>query len=183
MSQPRKILVIAAALAIASPAVVAQSIKPMSPTEISRLGTAAPLPVPPPAAVQPAASGYQPDATGLAVPSRAAAPVAAPVAGALPPPPVLQQPQMAVTTIPAGTRLSEGLELFVSSRGWSLRWLIEEDYMLDADLPIPGTNVIDAVTWVVQTYQRQGGMRGVVPMFARGNRVVAIQNMDVRDNE
>lgn len=87
----------------------------------------------------------------------------------------------AITTIPAGSRLSDALEVFINSRGWSLRWLIDEDYMLDADLPIPGTDVIDAVTWVVQTYQRQGGMRGVVPRFARGNRVVAIEKMDVRD--
>lgn len=98
---------------------------------------------------------------------------------AAPPPPA----PVTVTTIPAGTRLSEALEVFVRSRGWSMRWLIDEDYMLDADLPVPGNDVIDAVTWVIQTYQRQGGMRGVVPMFARGNQVVAIQKMDVRDTE
>ena len=85
------------------------------------------------------------------------------------------------TSIPAGVRLSEGLERFVMSRGWTLRWLIEEDYMLDSELPIPGMDVIDAVTWVVQTYQRRGGMQSAVPHFHKGNNVIAIQAMGVRD--
>ncbi len=81
-----------------------------------------------------------------------------------------------------GQNLSEALERYVRERGWSLRWNIGEDYVLDASLPIPSTDLIESVTWVVNTYQSQGGMLGVVPRFARSNRVVVIEKMDVRDN-
>lgn len=81
-----------------------------------------------------------------------------------------------------GQNLSEALERYVRDRGWSLRWNIGEDYALDASLPIPSSDLIEGVTWVVNTYQSQGGMLGVVPRFARSNRVVVIEKMDVRDN-
>lgn len=185
MSHPRLFLALVIVMAAASPA-AAQSIKPMDPASISRLGAAEnvrppdPQPVRAPAPVQQAAPVpmAQPVAPPVAEGSAHGWPVpeqASPIVA--PPAPVHQT----ITTIPAGSRLSDALEVFITSRGWSLRWLIDEDYMLDADLPIPGADVIDAVTWVVQTYQRQGGMRGVVPRFARGNRVVAIEKMDVRD--
>lgn len=83
----------------------------------------------------------------------------------------------------AGTNLSAALEEYVNRRGWQLRWLIEEDYMLDVDLPLKGGDFIEAVTNVVRTYQAQGGMEGVVPRFARGNNVVVIEKMDVREAE
>lgn len=116
----------------------------------------------------------------LAEPTQAGpAPVQAPVTAvaAVAPP----APTFTATSIPAGIRLSEGLERFVMSRGWQLKWLIEEDYLLDSELPIPGMDIIEAVTWVVQTYQRRGGMQSAVPHFHKGNNVVAIQPMDVRD--
>lgn len=92
-------------------------------------------------------------------------------------PPAQQQ-----SVLPAGSRLSQALEAYVRERGWQLRWLIDEDYVLDAVLPIPaGSDPIHGVTWVVNTYQSQGGMLGVVPRFARGNQVVVIEKMDVRD--
>lgn len=84
--------------------------------------------------------------------------------------------------LPAGTRLSVALDRFVRERGWDLRWQIDEDYVLDANLPIPTADLIESVTWVVHAYQSQGGMYGVVPRFARSNRVVVIEKMDVRDN-
>lgn len=84
------------------------------------------------------------------------------------------------TMLPSGSRLSTALERFVRERGWDLRWQIEEDYMLDANLPIPSGDVIEAVTWVVNTYQSQGGMPGVVPRFARSNQIVVVEKMDVR---
>lgn len=83
-------------------------------------------------------------------------------------------------TLPAGSRLSEALNSYVATHEWQLRWLIEEDYVLDVDVPIPPMDLVDGVTFVVNAYQAQGGMRGVVPRFARGNRVVVIESMDVR---
>lgn len=86
------------------------------------------------------------------------------------------------SALPPGQNLSEALERYVRERGWSLRWNIGEDYVLDASLPIPSSDLIEGVTWVVNTYQSQGGMLGVVPRFARSNRVVVIEKMDVRDS-
>ncbi len=178
MSYPRQTLALGIALAVASPMAWAQSIKPMDPSQIARLGSTSPAPIEQSVSQAPQLpqAPSRPAVAPVPSPAVAAAPVATTPA-AVPP------PRWQTTTIPAGSRLSDALETFVRTRGWSMRWLIEEDYMLDADLPIPATDVIEAVTWVVQTYQRQGGMRGVVPRFARGNQVVAIQKMDVRDVE
>lgn len=88
----------------------------------------------------------------------------------------------ATTSLPAGDRLSTALERYVRERGWDIRWKIDEDYVLDASLPIPTNDLIEAVTWVVHTYQSQGGMMGVVPRFARTNRVIVIEKMNVRDH-
>lgn len=87
-----------------------------------------------------------------------------------------------VDVLPAGTRLSVALEQYVTSKGWQLRWNIDEDYLLDVGVPIPAPDVIQGVTWIVSTYQSQGGMLGVVPRFAKSNRVVVIEKMDVRNN-
>ncbi|WP_232141113.1 TcpQ domain-containing protein [Luteimonas sp. MHLX1A] len=119
----------------------------------------------------------QEKSSGPAVPS----PATVALAPVSPSAPAVETPRFQATSIPAGVRLSEGLERFVMSRGWTLRWLIDEDYMLDSELPIPAMDLIEAVTWVVQTYQRRGGMQSAVPHFHKGNNVVAIQPMDVRD--
>lgn len=102
---------------------------------------------------------------------------AAAAAAAAPAPALMLKPAV----LSKGVRLSSALEAYVKQRGWDLRWQIEEDYVLDADFPIPAMEIIDGVTWVVQAYQAQGGMRGVVPRFARGNNMVVIENMNVRD--
>jgi hypothetical protein len=163
----------------------AQSIKPMGPEAIAQIRRGAPPPVTaaeaqvPTSAITRAAS-----TTVTSSPLPTAAPSAQPdAAEAGEPTAAAPKPKKSITTIPAGTRLSTGLEAFVKSHGWSIRWLIDEDYMLDADLPVPADDVIEGVTFVVQTYQKQGGMQGVVPLFAKGNQVVAIQKMDVRDVE
>lgn len=85
--------------------------------------------------------------------------------------------------LPAGSNVSEAMSAYVERNGWSLRWLIEEDYVLDADLPIPAMDLIDGVTYVIRAYQAQGGMRGVSPRFARGNNVVVIEHMSVRETQ
>lgn len=81
----------------------------------------------------------------------------------------------------AGKQLSAALQSYVQSRGWQLRWRIDADYMIDVDIPVPALDLIDGVTWVVRVYQSQDGMQGVVPRFARGNKVVVIEMMDVRE--
>lgn len=83
--------------------------------------------------------------------------------------------------LPAGRRLSEALQGYVVTRGWQLRWMVEEDYVIDVEIPIPAMDVIDGVTFVVQTYQAHGGLQGAVPRFARSNSVVVIEKMGVRD--
>lgn len=106
------------------------------------------------------------------------------IAGVMPPTSraVIQQPLAErPDVLRAGTPLSEALKGYVERRGWQLRWLIDADYVLDVDLPIPSMEMIDGVTWVVRAYQAQGGMQGVVPRFAKGNNVVVIEQMDVRE--
>lgn len=123
----------------------------------------------------------RPDPPQIDAPSSDAARVAegvpapAPIrAVPLPPPPQVLR---------AGENLSEALADFVQRGGWSLRWNIEDDYVLDVDLPMPTGDVIAGVTWVVKTYQAQGGLEGVVPRFAKGNHVVVIEDMRVREAE
>lgn len=154
----------------------AQSLKPMDASAIARLlGTPAPVEQP---ASQIVASEADTEAAPSGVATSAEATAQPEVQTSL----ATAAPQAwSPMTIPAGMRLSEGLEAFVSTRGWTLRWRIEDDYMLDAELPIPGMDVIDAITWVVQIYQRQGGLRGAVPRFQTANRVAVIEKMDVRD--
>lgn len=107
-----------------------------------------------------------------------------PTPAALQPQPQLQRsaPLAMTSSLPSGSRLSVAMERFVRERGWDIRWNIDEDYVLDAQLPIPTSDVLEAVTWIVHTYQSQGGMPGVVPRFARANKVVVIEKMDVRDS-
>lgn len=77
--------------------------------------------------------------------------------------------------IPTGTLLSRGLSDYVKRFGWTLRWLIPQDYRLDAPFPIPAGPMAHGVTYVVRAYQSQGGLLGDVPRFAGPNRVVVIQ--------
>lgn len=83
--------------------------------------------------------------------------------------------------MPAGTSLSVAMAQLVRNRGWELRWNINEDYILDADFPVPGLDVVDAVTYIVHAYQVQGGLLGVAPRVNTPNRVVTIEPMTVRE--
>ena len=84
-------------------------------------------------------------------------------------------------SLPAGGTLSEALTSYAERKGWTLRWQLDDDYMLDVDIPIPPMDLIDGVTYVVRAYQAQGGLNGVVPRFARSNKVVVIEKMNVRE--
>lgn len=84
-------------------------------------------------------------------------------------------PQPAV--LKGGERLSEALEKYAKAHGWDMRWLIDQDFMLDMDLPIPALDVVDGIAYVIRAYQAKGGMSGVTPKFYKGNRVVAIEAM------
>lgn len=81
----------------------------------------------------------------------------------------------------AGGTLSEALSDYAERKGWSLRWQLDDDYMLDVDVPIPPMSLVDGMTYVVRAYQSQGGLIGVVPRFARSNKVVVIEKMNVRE--
>jgi len=84
--------------------------------------------------------------------------------------------------LPAGEALSVALEQYAEQQGWKLRWNIDEDYVLDVDLPLPADGIVNTITWVVNTYQSQGGLAGVAPRFAQGNNVVVIEHMNVRES-
>lgn len=90
-------------------------------------------------------------------------------------------PQHPSETLRAGGTLSEALGDYAQRKGWSLRWQLDDDYMLDVDVPIPPMDLIDGVTYVVRAYQAQGGLIGVVPRFAQSNKVVVIEKMNVRE--
>lgn len=128
-----------------------------------RVAVRAPQPAPAPeTAPVPAASG-----------SDAAQVVASHPAIPVPPPAVLR----------AGELLSEGLSRIATERGWSMRWNIPQDYVVDVQIPLPNeSDLIPLITWVIRAYQAQGALEGVVPRFARGNRVVSIEPMTVRDS-
>lgn len=85
-------------------------------------------------------------------------------------------------TIPAGTLLSTGLASFVKSFGWTLKWNVTSDYMLDEPLPIPAGSIIDGVNYVMRAYQSQGGLLGVRPVYAKPNKVVSVQPAEIEDN-
>lgn len=80
----------------------------------------------------------------------------------------------------AGSSLSSALDAYAKSKGWSLRWNVRDDYMLDADVTIPPMTIEQGITWVVRAYQAQGGLLGVQPRFARPNHVAVIEPMTVR---
>lgn len=128
-------------------------------------------PAPPPPPVPVAVPTPGPSTPATQTPSPANEPVV----------PVDVRPAHRSATLSKGKRLSEALEAYIVERGWTMRWLIDEDYVLDADVPVPALDVIDGVTWVVEAYQAQGGLRGAAPRFARGNKVVVIEPMTVRE--
>lgn len=78
-------------------------------------------------------------------------------------------------TLPSGTKLSVALRSYVEAFGWTLRWRIEDDFLIDADIPIPEGDVVDGVLHVIRAYQAAGAMRTVRPRFAEPNRVVVIE--------
>ncbi|TAN03129.1 MAG: hypothetical protein EPN36_14120 [Rhodanobacteraceae bacterium] len=84
-------------------------------------------------------------------------------------------PVPASYTLPAHMLLSKALARYVTHEGWTLKWNIPDDYMLDAPFPIPGSDdVISGVTYVVNAYKVQGGMLGEAPCFAKPNHVVVM---------
>ncbi|OGU24398.1 MAG: hypothetical protein A2580_08650 [Hydrogenophilales bacterium RIFOXYD1_FULL_62_11] len=158
----RSSAVLAVLLCIAAPAALAQqsTLRPLDPATANLVNPASRAP-----AIEPSPRESVQQLQGQLGPQRQA-----------------PAPLPATAVLPAGSRLSTALERYVRDRGWALRWNIEEDYVLDVNLPIPTSELIDGVTWVVHAYQSQGGMLGVVPRFARGNNVVVIEKMDVRES-
>lgn len=78
-------------------------------------------------------------------------------------------------TLKAHMLLSRALAEYVKHEGWTLKWNVADDYMLDAPFPIPaGDNVISGVSYVIDAYKEQGGLLGATALFAKPNHVVAI---------
>lgn len=86
-----------------------------------------------------------------------------------------QGPGHRTHVLPGGRKLSQALSEYVALHGWTLRWRIEDDFLIDTDIPIPPGDVIDGVLHVVRAYQSAGAMRTVRPRFAEPNRVVVIE--------
>lgn len=79
-------------------------------------------------------------------------------------------------TLPQGVKLSEALAGYAKAHGWSLRWRIQDDYMIDTEIPIPPGEIVDGVLHVIRAYQAAGAMQTVRPRFASPNRVVVIES-------
>jgi hypothetical protein len=73
--------------------------------------------------------------------------------------------------IPAGKRLSEGLDDYAKTFGWKLRWQLGRDYVLDAPLPIPAMSLQAGLEYVLRAYQAQGGLMGASFVLAEPNHV------------
>lgn len=78
--------------------------------------------------------------------------------------------------LPGGMRLSEALSKYVETHGWSLRWRIADDFIIDTDIPVPPSGVVEGVTNVIRAYQSAGAMSSVRPRFAGPNKVVVIES-------
>lgn len=89
----------------------------------------------------------------------------------------LREPTPAERThvLPGGSKLSDALSKYVEAHGWTLRWRIEEDFLIDTDIPIPEGDVVNGVLHVVRAYQAAGAMKTVRPRFAAPNKVVVIE--------
>jgi len=85
-------------------------------------------------------------------------------------------------TIPAGVNLSRGLAKYVERFGWTLRWKISEDYMLDAPLPIPQGTLQEGINYVMQSYRAQGGMGDATATFANPNKVVVLEYATAKES-
>lgn len=94
---------------------------------------------------------------------------------------VSPQPSLTpVVRLTSGKMLSAALADALESRGWQLRWNIEDDYLIDVDIPVPSKSVQGMIEYVFTTYQSQGGLMGSMPRFASANRVVVVEPMKVR---
>lgn len=78
-------------------------------------------------------------------------------------------------TIAAGRRLSDGLAEYARENGWELKWQIRQDYVLDAPLPIPSGSFKDGLTYVLRSYQSQGGLHNVTSSLAEPNHVAVVR--------
>jgi len=80
-----------------------------------------------------------------------------------------------IHVLPGGSKLSRALNKYIESHGWTMRWRIDDDFLIDTDIPIPKGDVVDGVLHVVRAYQAAGAMATVRPRFAAPNRVVVIE--------
>lgn len=78
-------------------------------------------------------------------------------------------------TIAAGRRLSDGLAEYAKENGWELKWQIRQDYVLDAPLPIPQGTFKDGLTYVLRSYQSQGGLHNVISSLAEPNHIAVVR--------
>ncbi len=93
---------------------------------------------------------------------------------------VTEAPMSMTYMLPEGEYLSDALRNYVKKQGWKdLRWNVDHDYRLDAPVAMVGKGLVDAVTNLIITYQAQGGLQGVEPVFAKGNKIVVIRPMDM----
>jgi len=70
------------------------------------------------------------------------------------------------------------LTQFVASQGWTLRWGLDYDHFIEADIPLPTGDWQAAIRFLVEVYQSQGGLIGVAPRFAATNRIVYFTKAD-----
>lgn len=84
-------------------------------------------------------------------------------------------------TIRSGQLLSEGLASYIETAGWQLRWTTETDYPVDAAFSIPPMTLNDAMAYVFQTYQSQGGLTHDTYTLAVPNRMVVVHPTSAKE--
>ena len=133
------------------------------------------------------AAAANPAQTSTAVPAPVPAPIGTGVGAGAPaataptpsePTPPAPPAPPAPVILAAGQTLSVALAQFVASQGWTLRWGLDYDHFIEADIPLPAGDWQSAVRFLVEAYQAQGGLIGVAPRFATTNRIVYFTKAD-----
>lgn len=96
---------------------------------------------------------------------------------AVAPAPVEPGPGERVHVLPGGAKLSDALTKYVEAYGWTMRWRIEDDFLIDTAIPVPEGDVVEGVLHVIRAYQAAGAMQTVRPRFAGPNKVVVIESI------
>lgn len=84
-------------------------------------------------------------------------------------------------TVEAGQRLSASLAEYAETFDWTLRWETATDYPVDASFSIPAMTLADAMEFIFDTYQSQGGLTRDTYTLAVPNRIVVVHPTSAKE--